>query len=170
METLMQGCARSIAFVIALPLCAVSFSLAAQGTSPAPSYSSPSYAQGANPPPQAVAPAPSCTSCGTVESVRQVTRRGEGTGAGAVLGGVAGGVLGHQFGQGRGNTAMTVLGAAGGAYAGHQAEKNIRKKSRWQVRVRLDDGRVRTLTYANPPAFHQGDRVRLVRGRLNYVG
>ena len=63
-----------------------------------------------------------------------------------------------------------VLGAAGGAYAGHQAEKNIRKKSRWQVRVRLDDGRVRTLTYANPPAFHQGDRVRLVRGRLNYVG
>ncbi len=38
--------------------------------------------------------------------------------AGAILCGIIGGVIGHQFGDGRGQTAMTVLGAATGALIG----------------------------------------------------
>ena len=38
--------------------------------------------------------------------------------AGAILGGIIGGVIGHQFGDGRGRTAMTVIGAATGALIG----------------------------------------------------
>jgi outer membrane lipoprotein SlyB len=110
-----------------------------------------------------------CVACGYVESVRYITKEGEGTGAGAVMGGVAGGVIGHQVGSGRGNDAATVLGALGGAYAGHQIEKNARKKTFWQVRVRLDTGEVRYLTYGNQPAFRQGDRVSLASGRLALI-
>lgn len=110
--------------------------------------------------------APPCNSCGTVESVRHIVQQGEASGAGAVIGGVAGGVLGHQIGSGRGNDAATVLGAVGGAYAGHQIEKNKNKKSSWQVRVRLDTGQLRTLSFRGEPAFREGDRVKIVNGRL----
>lgn len=37
---------------------------------------------------------------------------------GSIVGGILGGVLGHQFGDGRGRTAMTVLGATAGAVIG----------------------------------------------------
>ncbi|MEJ2176080.1 MAG: glycine zipper 2TM domain-containing protein, partial [bacterium] len=68
--------------------------------------------------------ASSCASCGTVSAIREVEKKGEGTGLGAVGGAVVGGVIGHQFGGGTGKKVLTVAGAAGGAYAGHQIEKN----------------------------------------------
>src|SRR5437660_4704601 len=78
-----------------------------------------------------------CATCGVVDSVRYVEKKGEGSGAGLVAGGIVGGVLGHQIGSGRGNTAATILGAGAGAYAGNQIEKNVKKKSYWVVSVRL---------------------------------
>ena len=39
----------------------------------------------------------------------------------------------------------TVLGAAGGAYAGHAIEKNSKKVTVYQMRVRMNDGTVRTI-------------------------
>jgi len=105
-----------------------------------------------------------CTTCGVVESVRHVEKKGEGSGAGLVAGGIVGGVLGHQIGSGRGNTAATILGAGAGAYAGNQVEKNVKKKSYWVVSVRLDDGSARSVTSAARPAFKQGDRVKIVDG------
>ena len=106
-----------------------------------------------------------CASCGVVESVRYVEKKGEGSGAGLIAGGVVGGVLGHQIGSGRGNTAATILGAGAGAYAGNQIEKNAKKKSYWVVSVRLDNGSTQSITSGAKPAFKHGDRVKIVDGK-----
>jgi outer membrane lipoprotein SlyB len=99
-----------------------------------------------------------------VESVREVTDPGEAKGVGAVAGGVVGGVLGNKLGNGKG--LVTILGAAGGAFAGHQIEKHARGKKHWEVAVRLDDGSQRMLSSEVEPAWHAGDRVRLVNDQL----
>ena len=108
-------------------------------------------------PSQAQAPAPRpvvCADCGTVEAVTPVQRQGEVNGVavgdstiglGTVAGGVVGGLLGNQVGGGSGKTAMTVLGAAGGAFAGNQIEKNMKKVTVYQVRVRMNDGTTRNV-------------------------
>src|SRR5207302_762845 len=63
-----------------------------------------------------------CATCGVVDSVRYVEKKGQGSGAGLVAGGIVGGVLGHQIGSGRGNTAATILGA--GAPNGPASPRN----------------------------------------------
>jgi outer membrane lipoprotein SlyB len=103
-----------------------------------------------------------CTTCGVVQSVRFVEEQGKGSGVGLVAGAVVGGVLGHQIGSGRGNTVATVAGAAGGAYAGNAIEKNQKKKSHYEVTVRLDSGKTRTLTYSNAPVAREGERVKIL--------
>jgi outer membrane lipoprotein SlyB len=105
-----------------------------------------------------------CADCGTVQAVRQVQQKGEGTGLGAVAGGVVGGVIGHQIGSGRGNTVATIAGAGAGAYAGHQVEKSAKSTTYWTVELRMDGGQSRTFTYSQQPAVRQGDRVKLVDG------
>jgi outer membrane lipoprotein SlyB len=114
------------------------------------------------PQPQAAA----CASCGTVESVVAIRRQGHGTGIGAVGGAVAGGLLGNQFGAGTGRTAMTVLGAVGGGFAGNAVEKRLRSEIDYQVRVRMENGRLRYFTYRLPPPFAQGQPVRIEHGTL----
>ena len=102
--------------------------------------------------PPAPARAPVCATCGRVESVRTVQHAAPPTGVGAVAGGVLGGVLGNQIGHGGGRTAATVIGAVGGGYAGHTIEKRTRTETRYQVSVRMDDGRLRTVeTQTAPP-------------------
>lgn len=102
--------------------------------------------------PAVVARAPACTSCGRVESVQTVRHAVPATGVGAVAGGVLGGVLGNQIGHGGGRTAATVLGAVGGGYAGHVVEGRVRTETRYQVRVRMADGSMRTVeTRTAPP-------------------
>lgn len=94
-----------------------------------------------------------CAHCGVIESVQAVKRKGEGTGIGAVAGGVVGGAVGNQVGDGNGRKAMTVLGAIGGGFAGHEIEKRARSETVYSVRVRMDDGSMRTLTQAQAPAL-----------------
>jgi outer membrane lipoprotein SlyB len=115
---------------------------------------------------QPAAAPPVCHDCGTIEAVRQVEVKGEGTGLGAVGGAVVGGLVGSNIGAGRGKDAMTVLGAVGGGLAGHQIEKNVRKKVHFDVVVRFDDGTSRTFSQEQAPAWRSGDRVRLVNGQL----
>jgi outer membrane lipoprotein SlyB len=105
-----------------------------------------------------------CTTCGVVESIRYVEQKGEGSGVGAIAGGVLGGVLGHQIGSGRGNTAATIVGAGAGAYAGNEVEKNAKKKSYYAVAIRLDNGRLRTITQGARPGVREGDRVKIGSG------
>ena len=129
--------------------------------------STPAPRPAAQPRPVAQAPRPEvCAACGTVEAVTAVQRQGQVNGVdvgnttvglGTVAGGVLGGLLGHQVGGGNGKTAMTVLGAAGGAYAGNTIEKNMKKVTVYQVRVRMQDGSARTVEVSS--AVPVGSRV-----------
>lgn len=110
-----------------------------------------------------------CASCGTVESVRLIERKGSGSGVGAVAGGVAGALIGNQFGGGSGRTVMTIAGAGGGAYAGNEIEKNMNKSSAYQIKVRMADGSTRTLSQRDVPGVNSGDRVRVSNGAIAEV-
>jgi outer membrane lipoprotein SlyB len=96
-----------------------------------------------------------CSTCGKVESVAAVKQKGEGTGIGVVGGAVVGGLLGSQVGGGSGKNVATVLGAVGGGVAGNEVEKRARATTMYQVRVRMDDGSVRTITQSSAPAVGQ---------------
>ncbi len=121
-------------------------------------------ATAAKPVPKAptVAAAAECHNCGVVESVRTFQRKGEGSGVGAVAGGVVGAVVGNQFGKGNGRSAMTVLGAVGGGLAGNEVEKRTKSVTVTEVRVRMDDGSVRSFEPKHVP--NTGDRV-MVQGQ-----
>lgn len=107
-----------------------------------------------------------CADCGVVESIRVVEQRGSGSGLGAVAGGLTGMLVGNQFGRGDGRTAMTVLGGVGGAYAGNEIEKNVKRSTTYEVRVRLDKGGVATAHMASNPGVAVGDKVRVVNGAV----
>ena len=113
--------------------------------------------QGQQRPQAAMAQAPVCGNCGTVESVTPVQRAAPTSGVGAVAGGVVGGLLGNQVGGGNGRAAMTVLGAVGGGFAGNAIEKNVKKQTSYQMRIRMHDGSVRTVEQAT--AVGAGSRV-----------
>lgn len=108
-----------------------------------------------------------CHDCGVIESIQAVKHKGEGSGVGAVAGGVVGGLLGNQVGHGNGRAAMTVIGAVGGGVAGHEIEKQVKAKTVYQVRVKLDDGKVRTLEQAQVPQLGVGQRVRIEGRQLH---
>lgn len=96
-----------------------------------------------------------CATCGKVESVAEVKQKGEGTGLGVVGGAVVGGLLGHQVGGGSGKNVATVLGAVGGGVAGNEVEKRARSRTLYQVKVRMEDGSLRTVTQGSAPAVGQ---------------
>ncbi len=114
--------------------------------------------------PQQAAPASACHDCGVVESVQAVTRKGEGSGVGAAAGGVLGAVVGNQVGRGNGRKAMTVLGAIGGGVAGHEIEKRSKSTTVHVVKVRMDDGSLRSVEQA--AAARVGERVLVEGGKL----
>lgn len=106
-----------------------------------------------------------CAQCGTVEAVTPYAVKGESGGVGAVAGGVVGGLVGNQLGNGRGRSLATIAGAGGGAYLGDQIEKNMNKRTRYKVVVRMDDGSTRAFHEA-AARWQPGARVRVADGRL----
>ncbi|MFL6662794.1 MAG: glycine zipper 2TM domain-containing protein [Rhizobacter sp.] len=108
-----------------------------------------------------------CSTCGVVEGVREVQQKGKGSGLGAVAGGVAGAAVGNQFGHGNGKAAMTILGAIGGGLAGNEVEKRVKTETVYEVRIRMDDGSMRTFTQKSAPA--PGTRV-TVDGNTLHTG
>lgn len=147
-------------------------SATARVTEPAGAATEP--ARVAKPAPKAVKPAPepvrvaaACSYCGVVESVDAVQRKGQGTGVGVVAGGVLGAAVGNQVGHGNGRAAMTVLGAVGGGLAGNEVEKRARAETVYQVRIKFDDGTVRTIEQATAPKV--GARVEMQGSKLKAV-
>jgi outer membrane lipoprotein SlyB len=114
--------------------------------------------------------APVCYECGRIESVTTVQSQSAPTGVGMVAGGVIGGLLGNQVGGGNGKKLMTVAGAVGGGYAGHEIEKSRSTHTTYQVRVRMEDGTLRTFPFNNAPQWNTGDRIRVVDGYLQARG
>jgi outer membrane lipoprotein SlyB len=107
-----------------------------------------------------------CSNCGNIESIRTVTTRARGSGVGAGAGAVLGGLLGHQIGGGSGRNLATVAGAVGGAVVGNRVEGNMHATTSYEIRVRLDDGTLRTFHQGAQPAWRTGERVRIVKGHL----
>ena len=95
---------------------------------------------------------PACVSCGTIEAVTPVVRSGQGGMTGVLAGGAVGAVLGNQMGKGSGRAVATILGAVGGAVAGNAIDKSMHKETVYSVRVRMEDGSVRTVEQAQAPA------------------
>lgn len=108
-----------------------------------------------------------CYNCGTVEAVNLVEVRGDGNYLGTIGGGVVGALIGSQVGGGNGRTAAQVAGALSGAYVGNRIESNARRTQHFEVLVRLQTGAAQTLTFANDPGYHVGDKVRLNNGVLS---
>jgi outer membrane lipoprotein SlyB len=107
-----------------------------------------------------------CTNCGTVTSVRAVTQQGEAGVLGPAAGGAVGGLVGSQIGGGSGKTIATIVGAAGGAAIGTELERRHKSSTHYVVGVRLNDGTTRTFTYGSTPGVREGDKVKVVEGRL----
>ena len=116
------------------------------------------------------APAPRvaavCQNCGTVTSVRTVSRQGDAGNVGPLAGTAIGGLVGSQIGSGSGKTAATIIGAAGGAAIGTEVERRQKATTSYIVNVRLNDGTTRSFTYGSAPGYREGERVRVVDGRL----
>jgi len=107
-----------------------------------------------------------CSSCGVVTDISPITQAVQPSGLGAVAGAVVGGVLGHQVGGGSGKKVATVAGAVGGAYAGNAIEGKTRTTTSYRVRVRFEDGRRDSFSYAQAPNLDVGTPVRVRNGEL----
>ena len=114
------------------------------------------------------APRPTHAATGTVREIDLVQVERRSSGAGAVIGAVLGGVLGNQFGSGGGRFAATGVGAVAGAMAGNAVEtqRGRRDDAHFRVRVRFDDGSVRSFDYWQIDDLRVGDRVRWENGQL----
>ena len=113
-----------------------------------------------------VKPAPLPGVGGVIESVREVEQAPDKTIAGPVAGGVAGAVLGHQVGDGRTRMIATAIGAGAGVLAGRMIEKKVRTEKVWETTVRLEDGSTQSFKSDAQPAWHAGERVRVVEGQI----
>ncbi len=143
------------------------------GTTPAPApagqpavYGS-SQTSGSAPGAYSSAPVP-CLDCGTVLAVLPVQRAVPTNGTGAVAGGVLGAVVGNQIGHGSGRAVATVLGAVGGGWAGNHVEKNMRQRTAYVVKVRMEDGSLRSVEQSRSvevgsPVVLRGGTVRPAR-------
>lgn len=105
-----------------------------------------------------------CAECGVIDSIREVTTKGEGSGLGVVGGAVVGGLLGNQVGAGSGKDVATVVGAVGGAVAGNQIEKSVKSTKSYDITVRFEDGSSRVIHEENASAWRPGDRVKVING------
>lgn len=102
---------------------------------------------------------------GTVLSVRDVriAATGTQTGTGSALGALAGGLLGHSIGGGKGKTLATVAGGITGMIGGNLLAEHAYTQPGLEVTVRLDNGRVVSLTQAAfDVAITPGERVQLI--------
>lgn len=107
---------------------------------------------------------------GTVQAVDQLRNENSGSsiGIGTVAGAVVGGLLGHQMGDGKGNTAATVIGAAGGALIGHEFDKrNQAQNDGYRLTIRMEDGSYQSIEQNTDFVdLRVGDRVRIDNGNV----
>ena len=112
-----------------------------------------------------------CGNCGIVTRIDTVASgRTAPTAAGAVLGGIVGAIAGHELsdhtGGSKGNQNLSaVAGAAAGAYAGNKIQQNTTGNS-YDIRVRMDDGRVVVVNQKDLGGVSENAYVRVVNGRV----
>ncbi len=121
--------------------------------------SSPGYGYGAQP--------ANCADCGVITRIDPVQTGTAPNATGAILGGLVGAVAGRELAddesKGRQNTA-TVAGAAAGAVAGNAVQNSVQTK--YEVYVRMSDGRTNRITMNNVVGLQVGEQVRVSNGRI----
>lgn len=100
---------------------------------------------------------------GYVESVRNVTIEGTRSGVGTLSGAALGGLAGSNVGGGRGRIAIAgaIGGAVVGGVVGSAVEEGVTRQPGLEITVRLDSGRMVSVTQAADESFYPGDGVRL---------
>ena len=109
-----------------------------------------------------------CYDCGVITSIQPITTQGRAPNAtGAVLGGLVGAAAGRELAddksEGRQNTA-TVAGAVAGAVAGNAIQNANQRK--YNVQVRMDNGRMTTVSRDNVVGLQVGAYVRVANGKV----
>ncbi len=143
--------------ILGLTTLAIGLAFATGCASTAPGYSSGNQYNSGN--------YSNCYDCGTVTSIQ-----GGGSGTtGAVVGGLIGAVAGHEVsahtGGSTGNQNLSaVAGAAAGAVAGNAIAKN-RDGSGYLVSIRMNDGRMTSVSQLDLNGIREGSRVRISNGR-----
>lgn len=131
--------------------------LAGCATSPGYSTSAPPYGSSTA----------SCYDCGTVTRIEMVSGSRAPNATGAVLGGIVGAAAGRELAddesKGRQNTA-TVAGAVAGAVAGNAIQNRV-SGARYNVYVRMNDGRSTVVTQSDVSGIREGTYVRVYNGR-----
>lgn len=131
--------------------------LAGCATSPGYSGTSPSYGGSTA----------SCYDCGTVTRIEMISGSSAPSATGAVLGGLVGAAAGRELAddesKGRRNTA-TVAGAVAGAVAGNAIQNRV-SGGRYNVHVRMNDGRTTVVTQSDVSGIREGSYVRVYNGR-----
>ncbi len=120
-----------------------------------------------NEPPQQVAAAPVCTTCGVIDGYSAVQVKGQNNGVGAVAGGVGGALVGSKIAGRSNHTLGGVIGAVGGGLLGNAIESHERTTTVYDVRVRMADGTVRTVRQATIP--NVGQRVNVEGNTLHAI-
>lgn len=106
---------------------------------------------------------PACNVCGVVELVRELeTAARAATEVNWVEGGIGVRPADLLLGGGRGDAIVVLLAALGGTSAGTA----LFPARTYETAVRLDDGSVRVLREPTAPRWQPGDRVRVLRGRI----
>lgn len=143
---------------------AASFALAGCATS---GYHSTGAGPGYRPSPGYGGSTARCHDCGTVTRIEQISGGGAPSATGAVLGGLVGAAAGRTLAddesKGRRNTA-TVAGAVAGAVAGNAIQRNV-ADTRYEVHVRMQDGRTTLVTQDDLDGIREGSYVRVYDGR-----
>ena len=148
---------------IPLPLlgAAAAACVALSGCATSPGYSDSGYRS------PAYGSSTACYDCGTVTRIETIGDGSRSGATGAVIGGLVGAAAGRELAEdeskGRRNTA-TVAGAAAGALAGSAIQRNI-NDTRYNVTVRLDDGRIVTVSQTDLGGIREGSYVRVANGR-----
>lgn len=105
----------------------------------------------------------------SIELIRGQERSSGISPAGTIIGAVVGGLVGHQIGEGRGNTAATIGGAAIGGLAGNAIGQRTREGTAdtYRVAIRYDNGGSQYIDVSNPGDLRTGDRVRVDGGQIS---
>ena len=112
-----------------------------------------------------------CSDCGVVTRIDMGQGSSANPATGAVIGGIVGAVAGREIaGQNtnkqRNKNVATVAGAAAGALVGNAIQQNRNQgQGQYNVTVRMDDGRVVTLSQSDLGGIQEGTPVRVTNGR-----
>lgn len=106
---------------------------------------------------------------GTVQQSQIITHTREGYHPlRTVAAGTLGGVVGHQFGNGKGKTAMTVAGATAGVAASRNHQSNQLAAQEVQLLIRMQSGQtIQVVQQNNGMMFNPGDKVRVLTSGSN---